>query len=205
MISTGYKWYRQRPLPQFVKPKFFYNCSSNYDTCCFILAGYKEFLWDEVFYRLKHFAPEHIDICIVSSGLFSQRLYETAQKNKWSYLCTKRNSVTLALNTAIKYFPDAQNIYKVDEDIFLTKNFFVKLRDCYDRCEQDSEYFPAFVAPLIPINGYGHLRILKHCSLVNEYTALFEKPKYMAGSNRMIEYNIETAKYFWGGGGYASY
>jgi hypothetical protein len=200
VIRAGYRWFRQRPLPQFSKPSFFYNCSTNGDTCCLILAGYKEFLWDIVFNRLKRFSPEHIDICIVSSGLFSQGLYEIAQKNQWSYICTKRNSVTLALNTAIRAFLHAQNIYKIDEDIFLTKNFFTKLRNCYEHCERDSEYFPAFAAPLIPINGYGHLRILKHCSLVNEYTTLFEKPKYVVGSNRMIEYNPETAKYFWGGG-----
>jgi hypothetical protein len=163
-----------------------------------MLAGYKDFLWDVVFDRLKCFVPEDIDICIVSSGLFSKELYDRAKNNKWSYLCTKRNSVTLALNTAIQSFPAAQYIYKIDEDIFLTRNFFTKVRNCYDRCERDSEYFPAFVAPLIPVNGYGHLRILKQFSLEHEYAKLFEKPRYSHGSDRMIENNPKTAEYFWG-------
>jgi hypothetical protein len=199
-IRRWYAWIKERPLPQFSKPSFFYNCSHNHDACCFILAGYKEFLWDIVFDRLKRFAPDNIDVCIVSSGLFSRELQELAKSNKWSYLCTKRNSVTLALNTAIQSFPFAQYIYKIDEDIFLTKNFFLKLRSCYARCEQDSEYFPAFVAPLIPVNGYGHLRILKKFSSEYQYEKLFEKPKYSHGSDRMIENDPKSAKYFWGEG-----
>jgi hypothetical protein len=165
-----------------------------------VLAGYKEFLWDAVFKRLKYFVPKGIDICIVSSGLFSKELYERAKNNEWSYLCIKFNSVTLALNTAIKSFQSAQYIYKIDEDIFLTKNFFGKVRNCYDLCERESDYFPAFVAPLIPVNGYSHLRILKHFSLESEYERLFEKPRYSHSSDRMIINNSEAAKYFWGEG-----
>jgi hypothetical protein len=197
-IQRSCAWFGERPLSPFSKPSFFYNCSHNRDVCCFILAGYKEYLWNVVFDRLKRFAPDNIDICIVSSGLFSVALYELAKSNKWSYLCTKRNSVTLALNTAIQSFQFAQYIYKVDEDIFLTKNFFTKLKSCHDQCERNSEYFPAFVAPLIPVNGYGHLRILKKFSLEYQYERLFEKPKYSHGSDRMIENNPKSAKYFWG-------
>ncbi|MDR3127689.1 MAG: hypothetical protein LBU08_04405 [Tannerellaceae bacterium] len=189
------------PFSTFVKPSFFYNCSGKSDTCCFVLSGYKEYLWDTVFDRLKRFVPENVDVCIVSSGLFSEKLYAIAKENKWSYLCTKRNSVTLAMNTAIRAFPRVENIYKVDEDIFLTRNFFTKLRECYARCEKESDYFPAFVAPLIPVNGYGHLRILTHYGLVEEYASLFEKPRYTVGGDRMIEGNSESAIYMWKEGG----
>jgi hypothetical protein len=199
-LRSRYIWTKSIPFASFAKPTFFYNCSGNRDTCCFVLAGYKEYLWDIVFNRLKHFVPENVEVCIVSSGLFSEKLYKITKENHWSYLCTKRNSVTLALNTAIRAFPAVQNIYKVDEDIFVTRNFFTKLRECYERCEQDSDYFPAFVAPLIPLNGYGHLRILKHLGLVNEYTSLFERPRYTTGLTTMIESSSESAKYIWGGG-----
>ena len=33
---------------------------------CMVLSGYKDFLWDSVFGRLKKFVPEDIDICILS-------------------------------------------------------------------------------------------------------------------------------------------
>ena len=185
-----------RPLKNFTKSLFFFNCSKNFDTCCIVLAGYKDFLWDIVFQRLKQFCPENIDVCIVSSGLFSERLLELCKKNSWSYLSIKRNSVTLSLNTAIRQFSHAQYIYKVDEDIFLTKNFFTKLFECLKDCT-NGEYTPAFIAPLIPVNGYGYIRILKKLSLMDEYTRLFENPKYGL-LDGMINNNPQTAKFFWG-------
>jgi hypothetical protein len=186
---------------KFARPMFFYNRSHNHDVCCLVLAGYKEYLWDVVFKRLKKFAPENIDICVVSSGLFSQKLYDICKENGWSYLSTKRNSIPLALNTTIKQFAFAQKIYKIDEDIFVTKNFFQQTSNCYEKCKE-SEYIPGFVAPLIPVNGYGHLRILKRLDMVEEYTKTFEVPKYGSGIERKIENNADVARFFWGEKGY---
>jgi hypothetical protein len=178
----------------------FYDNSNSSDTVCLVLAGYKEFLWDIVLERLKRFAPDTMDVCIVSSGLFSQKLLDICKKNVWSYISIGRNCVTMALNIAIEYFPSAQYIYKMDEDIFLTKDFFLKLRDCYDKCEVDCEYIPGFVAPLIPVNGYGYTRILDKFGLKAEYAKRYGKPRYAAGSNESIECNPESAKFLWGGG-----
>jgi hypothetical protein len=186
---------------KFVRPMFFYNRSDNSDVCCLVLAGYKEYLWDVVFRRLKFFVPENIDICVVSSGLFSQKLYDMCKENGWSYLSTRRNSIPLALNTAIKQFASAKKIYKIDEDIFITKNFFQKTSDCYEKCKE-SEYIPGLVAPLIPVNGYGYLRILKKLELVEEYKKIFEVPKYGSGIEKKIENNADVAKFFWGEKGY---
>ena len=72
----------------------------------------------------EKFTPQNIDICIVGSGIYSEKLKCIAQDNKCSYVVIKRNCVTLALNSAINLFPYAENIYKLDEDIFITKNFF---------------------------------------------------------------------------------
>jgi len=186
-----------KPDRRFAEPSFFYNVAHGSKTCCIILAGYKDFLWDIVFKRISMFAPDGMDICVVSSGLYSERLLNICQTNNWSYLCIKRNCVTLALNTAIRNFPQAEYLYKIDEDIFVTKNFFQKTRECYDYCEGQSEYIPGFVAPLIPINGYGHLRILKKLSKEDEYSARFERPLFAAGRDRMIENSSEVSKYFW--------
>jgi hypothetical protein len=194
---TSKLYFQLKDIVKGTKPSFFYNQSRKSDTACFVLAGYKDFLWDVVFERLKHFALEHIDICIVSSGLFSERLLNICKNNGWSYLCTKRNCVTLALNIAIERFPAAQSIYKLDEDIFITKNFFRKLIECYEYAEKESEYIPAFVAPLIPISAYGHMRILKKLSLEEEYARRFQKPMYAIGMQRMIESSPEAAKFFW--------
>lgn len=67
-------------LPKFEKPSYFLDNSRNKETMCFILAGYKQFTWDIIFKRIKKFCPNDIDICIVSSGLFSNNLKIIAEK-----------------------------------------------------------------------------------------------------------------------------
>ena len=168
-------------------------------TLCIILSGYKEFLWDKVFERIERFSNDEMDICIVSSGLYSNRLSEIAKRNNWSYISTKKNSVCLAQNMALKLFPNADYIYKLDEDIFITKNYFKALKETYDEVQENGDYHVGFVAPLIPINGYGHLNLLKKLDLVDYYNEHFEKAVYAAGPDRMIENNAEVAKFFWGG------
>lgn len=172
--------------------------SKNSDTLCMILSGYKEFTWDIIFERIKKFADDDMDICIVSSGLYSQRLSEIAKENNWSYISTKRNCIPLIQNMALKLFPNAKYIYKLDEDIFVTKNFFKTVRETYDEVQENGEYNVGFVAPILPLNGYAHVRLLKKLDLMDYYEEHFEKVKYAAGSQRFIESNEDVAKFMWG-------
>ena len=135
-------------------------------------------------------------MCIVSYGIYSERLKEIAEKYGWSYISMKKNCVTLALNSAIKSFPSAEKIFKIDEDIFITEGFFEELPKAFENAKKD--YFPCFSAPLIPINGYGYRRILEKLNLAEKYTKLFEYPKISAGSHMQIESNPDVAKFFWG-------
>ncbi len=176
----------------------FENRMKNKDKVCIILAGYKEFLYDIFFERIKKFVPEDVEVCILSSGKYSERLSKIAEQNDWSYLSMKRNNVSLIQNVAINLFKNAQYIYKIDEDIFVTKNYFETLMNTMRQCEKSAEYKIGFVAPTIPINGYGHLNVLKRFGLVETYKNKFENPIYSAGKDRMIESNPEVAKFFWG-------
>ena len=175
--------------------------SSGNKTLCYILAGYKEFTWDVIFDRIKKIAPKNIDICILSSGIYSNKLSDIAKKNNWSYLSVKKNCVTLAQNIVIKVFDKAEYIYKLDEDIFITKEFFEQLKYTYDEVNK-RDYNVGFVAPLIPVNGYGHVRILKKLDLEKVYQEKFEDVKYVAGKERMIESSPLVAKFMWGEGGF---
>lgn len=191
-----YNIYKRIPVIQtFAKPKYFLDNSQNSSTACFILAGYKSYTWDIVFNRIREFAPRNMDICIVGSGVYSEELKCIAQKNHWSYAVIKRNCVTLALNSAIRLFPYAQNIYKLDEDIFITKNFFENVKNAYEQASKD--YTPGFAAPLIPINGFGYRKVLEKLGLVEEYARRFEYPIISAGIMMHIENNPEVAKFFW--------
>ena len=172
------------------------------DKLCLILAGYKPHLYEDVFERIGRYIPEDIDVCIVSSGLYSTALAEIAEKNTWSYLSTKRNCVTLAQNAAILLYKDAKYIYKIDEDIFVTRGCFHMLWQTMMRVEAMEPYRVGFVAPLIPVNGYGHLRILKKLGLTGAYKEKFERPIYASSSERLIEKSGDAARFFWGEGGY---
>lgn len=167
---------------------------------CIILAGYKDYLYPAVLGRVAKYAPDDMDVCICSSGLFSEELSCICREHNWSYLSTKRNNISLIQNIAIRLHPQAEFIYKLDEDIFITNNYFNRLHKAYIHSCQ-SQYFPGVVAPLIPINGYGHMRILEKLGLLSEYENMFETPKYAAGPKRKIECSPEAARFFWGEGG----
>ena len=183
----------------FTKKYTFENRSKSSGTLCMILAGYKEFTWDIVFERIKKFSDnDEMDICIVSSGLYSEKLSKIAEINGWSYMSTKRNSVSLAQNMAIKLFPNAEYIYKLDEDIFVTKNFFKTLEYTYGQVQKYSNYDVGFVAPIIPINGYAHIQLLKRLNLMDDFEQNFGKVKHSAAMDKVIVNNPEAAKYMWG-------
>lgn len=168
------------------------------ENLCIILAGYKEYTWDIIFERINKFANDDIDICILSSGIYSEKLSRIAKKYNWSYLSTKRNNVALIQNTAIKLFPNAKYIYKLDEDIFVTKNFFDEMKNTFINVQENGEYKVGFVGPIIPINGYSYVVLLKKLGLYDYYEKHFEKPKYYYGTDTMIVNSPDVAKFMWG-------
>lgn len=100
-----------------------------------------------------------MDVCIISSGVWSNTLDEICKENSWSYLSAEENNVSLVQNVAIKNYPNANYIYKIDEDIFLTENYSENLKDAY-KIAKEGDFEPGVIAPLIPVNGYGHKRVL---------------------------------------------
>lgn len=179
----------------------FDNRSKNQEKLCIILAGYKEAVWDDVFGRLEKFLPDDIDFCVITSGKVNDRLRELCRKNNWSYISTKRNCVTLAQNIAIEQFKSAKYIYKLDEDIFVTKKFFETLYETYERVEKDTYFKIGFVAPLIPINGYAHVRVLEKFGVKDDYIRRFGPPACSGDLGQKITLDPEIAKFFWGAGG----
>lgn len=206
MIKKLREWNRRRIENRRYKQKAFGKCKwfnrqKNKKKLCIILAGYKSFLYDTVFDRIERYIPSDIDVCIMSSGVFDKKLYDIAEKNQWSYLSTERNNVSLVQNMAIRLHPNAEFIYKIDEDIFMTKNSFEKLMETYNKAVCDKKYYVGFVAPLIPINGYGYVRILEKLNKANVYKDKFDAVTY-GGSGRFdspIERNPVVAEFFWGG------
>ncbi len=166
-----------------------------------ILAGYKETVWESVFQRLIAFVPEEIDVCIVTSGLVNERLKKLCERQQWSYMSTGRNNVSLAVNLAVFNHPEAKYIYKMDEDIFLTKGIFETLKDTYIRAQRDGRYVVGFATPLIPVNGYGHVRLLEIFGAADLWEKQFGTLKYTNNTHhKNICENPQAARFMWGEG-----
>ena len=182
----------------------FTDCRKGSEYLLIVLAGYKEFVWESVFGRLRAFVPKDIDVCIVTSGLVNSGLQDMCEEYQWSYLSTSRNNVSMAVNTAIWKHSDAQYVYKMDEDIFLTKGVFEILKDTYQAVSEKGRYEVGFVTPLIPINGYGHVRLLEIFDAVDLWQERFGELKYTnLTHHRNICENPETARFMWGEGNQA--
>lgn len=187
---------RMRGIYQFIDYK------KNAENLLVVLAGYKEFLWESVFSRLYAYIPRQMDVCIVTSGLMSEPLKNMCKKYQWSYLSTERNHVSLAVNLAICLHSKAEYIYKMDEDIFVTDGIFEIMKSTYLRVEKESHYMVGFVAPLIPINGYGYIRLLKRFRAEKLWEKQFGELKYTdCGSHhRTIHSDPRAAAFMWGEG-----
>ncbi len=180
----------------------FIDRSKGYKELFIIIAGYKTYLYDDVFARAVRFIPKDMDVVIVSSGKYDEKLDEIAKENDWSYLYTKRNCVTLIQNKAIVLHPNAEYIYKMDEDIFMTEGCIETIRNTYTKVKKEGLYDVGFVAPLLPVNGYCHIKILEKYGLKGIFEDKFEKIKYASSNERQIQSNPDVAKFFWGEGGF---
>ncbi len=178
----------------------FINRSKGCEKLCIVLAGYKNFLIPAVMGRIKKYAPGNVDVCIITSGKWSEEIAELCERNGWSYLSTKRNNVSLAQNVAIDIFKDARYIFKLDEDIFITEDYFERMLKAYEECEKSTDYKPGVMAPLLPINGYGHVQILRKFGMDEVYKSVFGDLKVAAGPDRKIENSPELARFMWGEG-----
>lgn len=164
---------------------------------CIVLAGYKEFSYQNVFGRIEKYIRDDMDVCVISSGLFSDQLDKICEKNNWSYLSTKQNNVCLVQNVAISKHPNAQYIFKLDEDVFITENYFESMLESYEHAKQ-GRYSPGVMAPLLNINGYSSARIIEKLQLKGVYEEKFGAFKYATGAATQIESNPEFAKFMWG-------
>ena len=148
--------YRESDKYQFEGKYFFDDRSEGGDKLLIIVAGYKSELWDVVFERIENFTPSDFDVCIVSPGLENEELSSIAEGNDWSYISTEENKLALAQNMAIKQHPEADYIFKLDEDIFIGKEYFQQLLSDYKEAKKNSRYKVGYFAPMLNVNGFSY-------------------------------------------------
>lgn len=187
-------------LPYCMNSKYvFENRVKNHSSLCIILAGYKPLLWDTIFDRISKFIPNDVDVCILSSGCYSEKLSSIAKDNDWSYLSTKKNKIPMIQNLAIHLHDNAQNIFKLDEDIFVTNGYFQTLSKTYFHAKSNLLYEVSYIAPIIPVNGYGYIKILDKYNKIDEWESIFGKAVYSDGNhnNNSIFKNPKASKFMW--------
>lgn len=142
----------------------------------FVLAGYKQELWDDVFGRFKAFETPDLEICIASSGKYSPELSAICKKNDWVYVSTTLNNVCVITNIILEIFNKAEYIFKLDEDIYIPKDYFKNMKIAYDIIEKENpDYAISYVCPVLPLGFYGMHDFLLKKKCLPEYEAKFGK------------------------------
>ena len=173
----------------------FINRSKKKKYLCYILAGYESAIWDGTLGRIETYQSDLFDYCLVSSGKFDETLNAMAEKNDWSYLYTEENQVCFIQNKVIELHEKAEYIIKMDEDIFIGKNFYERMVEEFHRIEEEGEYRIGFAVPVIPLNCCGYATYL---NLIDQKADYEEKFGRAYKSRFSAVFSVEeTAKYLW--------
>ena len=148
--------------------------SSDAKEVLLLVCGYKPLLWEAFFKRIETFTPKEMDVCLVCPGFNAHpKLEEIAERNAWSILLCKKNQLSVAQNLAILHHPHAEVVHKLDEDVLITRHYFLGMHRLMDRFENESKYTAGFYAPLLHINGYSYHRVLDRLNLSEAYEEKF--------------------------------
>lgn len=175
-------------------PYGFTNRSRNKRYLRYILDGYEAALWNSALARIEAFQKEDIDYCLVPSGTYNVVLETIAERNNWSYLYTFQNQVCYIQNLAVELHPKTEYILKMDEDMFVGKEFFSQMIREFHQIEKEGEYRFGFAVPVIPLNCGGCMSYLKVIGKKEEYEERFGR---LYRSRYCGIYGEEQAEFLW--------
>ena len=121
-------------------------------------------------------------------------------KRLQSYLM--KLNVPYIQNVVIEIHPEAQYIWKFDEDMYVYHNYFEDMLMTYKKACAELNHKICFTAPLIPINSYGYIKFLKEVDKLNEYEKMFLKGHKAITGDSIGKYSgalwtAEAQKYIW--------
>lgn len=165
---------------------------------CYILSGYKPYLWDDVFERIRLFQPRDMEVCVASSGKYCVELSDLCKKNGWVYLSTKLNHICVLSNIIMREFPKAEYIFKLDEDIYLPKGYFDDMIEAYDVIEKATPGSLGFICPALPLGAYEMHDFLIKKNCLEEYNERFGK-HYVGGEvlNPAFRQRVGVDTFIW--------
>lgn len=165
---------------------------------CYIISGYKPYLWSDVFERIKLFQPNDMEVCVASSGKYCQELSNLCKRNDWVYLSTEQNNVCVLSNIVIREFPQAEYIFKLDEDIYLPQGYFDDMVVAYELIEKETPGVIGFICPALPLGFYGMHDFLIRKNCLEEYNKRFGK-HYVGGTtlNPAFRQHVGVDVFIW--------
>ena len=171
----------------------------NKNKMCYILSGYKPYLWDDVFNRIRFFQPEDLEICVASSGKYCEELSELCKRNDWVYISTELNNICVLSNIVLREFSKAEYIFKLDEDIYLPKDYFADMYEAYNVIEETSPGCLGFICPSLPLGFYGMHDFLIKKNCLEKYNQLFGR-HYIGGTtlNPAFRQHVGVDEFIWG-------
>ncbi len=180
----------------------FDNRQKGSDSLLIILSGYRDLIWKEAFRRAEQYVPRDFDVCVVNSGKCVEEIRDFCRAHNWSFLSTRKNNIGLAINRTIIEHRYAEHIYKMDEDIFLTKSVFERIQEGRHRVENESRYEIGFVSPMIPVNCFTYVNVLQKTNSIDQWSERFGEVKYTAGAESChhgaIWNKAAAAEFMWG-------
>lgn len=141
----------------------------------YVLSGYKPFLWDDIFERIKKLQLDDMDVCIGSSGKYCAELSALCKENDWVYVSTKLNNICVLTNIIIRLFDKAEYIFKLDEDIYISNGYFEDMFNAYLSIEAETPGEIGYICPVLPLGFYGMHDFLVKTGSLSEYEENFGK------------------------------
>jgi len=187
---------RERYRNRFTGEYSFDDRRKNHKKLLIVLSGYKPLLWDIVFDRFVEYIPDDMDVCLVLSGVENDYLKELAELQGWSCLCTKENKLSLAQNIAIMLHDEAEMIYKIDEDIFIGKDYFERMESSYKTIMSNEICRMGFLSPILPVNIYSYIPFLRKMDLEKDFMERFGDEINKMGAWALHNTN-EITSYLW--------
>lgn len=182
----------------FSKRYEFINRSNESENLLLILAGFQEYYWEGVLGRVKlnqNQFEENIDICICVPGESGSELKKFAERYNWSFLRINDDLLAQAQNTAIMLHPNARWIYKIDEDIIISENYFKKLKKSYASAQEQLNTKIGVISPLLNVNACGVSSFLNTLEITGKFESQFGKLRI--GLEEYIHKNPDVAKWLW--------
>ena len=188
----------------FAKKYLYDNRQKGFENLLIIVAGFQPYYWDQVFARVnksRETFGESIDICVcVPEGIKGSKddLRKRCEKLGWSFLYIHLDLLSQVQNTAIKLHPHAQWIYKIDEDIIMSEDYFCRLKHAYINADSKSFYPIGFMGPLLNINAACAPYFLKTVGAYDEFRAKYGEYRIkFQKEDDLIHKSKELAEFIW--------